>query len=84
MGHEKSGVSDSVRASLREPSIITQYVSLAYTQRLQDADLLASTGSTGDCYDNALAESINGLYKAEVIHRNSGKNHAEVELATLA
>jgi putative transposase len=61
-----------------------QYVSLAYTRRLQDAELLASTGSTGDSYDNALAESINGLYKAEVIHRKSWKNHAEVELATLA
>ncbi|EFS9644041.1 IS3 family transposase [Salmonella enterica] len=62
----------------------SQYVSLAYTQRLQEAELLASTGSTGDSYDNALAESINGLYKAEVIHRKSWKNHAEVELATLA
>lgn len=62
----------------------TQYVSLAYTQRLQDAGLLASTGSTGDSYDNALAESINGLYKAEVIHRKSWKNRSEVELATLA
>ncbi|MWT73270.1 IS3 family transposase [Escherichia coli] len=62
----------------------SQYVSLAYTQRLQDAELLASTGSTGDSYDNAMAESINGLYKAEVIHRKSWKSHAEVELATLA
>lgn len=62
----------------------SQYVSLAYTQRLQEAELLASTGSTGDSYDNALAESINGLYKAEVIHRKSWKNHTEVELATLA
>ncbi|MFZ8594962.1 IS3 family transposase [Klebsiella quasipneumoniae subsp. similipneumoniae] len=62
----------------------SQYVSLAYTQRLKDAELLASTGSTGDSYDNAMAESINGLYKAEVIHRKSWKNRAEVELATLA
>lgn len=61
----------------------SQYVSLAYTQRLQDAELLASTGSTGDSYDNAMAESINGLYKAEVIHQQSWKNRAEVELATL-
>ncbi len=57
----------------------SQYESLAYTQRLQ-----ASTGSTGDSYDNAMAESINGLYKAEVIHRQSWKNRQEVELATLA
>ncbi|WP_394744118.1 IS3 family transposase [Shigella flexneri] len=61
----------------------SQYVSLAYTQRLKEAGLLASTGSTGDSYDNAIAESINGLYKAEVIHRKSWKNRAEVELATL-
>lgn len=63
---------DSVKGS--------QYVSLAYTQRLQEAELLASTGSTGDSYDNAMA---NGLYKAEVIHRKSWKNRQEVELATL-
>ncbi|MFO9958591.1 MULTISPECIES: IS3 family transposase [Escherichia] len=61
----------------------SQFVSLAYTQRLKEAGLLASTGSTGDSYDNAMAESINGLYKAEVIHRKSWKNRAEVELATL-
>ncbi|WP_430516528.1 IS3 family transposase [Escherichia coli] len=61
----------------------SQYISLAYTERLKEAGLLASTGSTGDSYDNAMAESINGLYKAEVIHRKSWKNRAEVELATL-
>lgn len=51
----------------------SQYVSLAYTQRLLDAELLASTGSTGDSYDNALAESINGLYKAEGYTVKAGK-----------
>nr|WP_199900004.1 IS3 family transposase [Escherichia coli] len=61
----------------------SQYISLAYTERLKEAKLLASTGSTGDSYDNAMAESINGLYKAGVIHRKSWKNRAEVELATL-
>ena len=60
-----------------------QYVSLAYTQRLKDAKLLASTGSTGDSYANAMAESINGLYKAEVIHRQSWKSRSEVEQAML-
>ncbi|WP_252363779.1 integrase core domain-containing protein, partial [Escherichia coli] len=55
----------------------------AYTERLKEAGLLASTGSTGDSYDNAMAESINGLYKAEVIHRKRWKNRAEVERATL-
>ncbi len=61
----------------------SQYVSLAYTQRLQEAELLASTGSTGDSYDNAMAESINGQYKAEGIHRKGWKTRQEVELATL-
>ncbi len=61
----------------------SQYVSLAYMERLKEAKLLASTGSTGDSYGSAMAESINGLYKAEVIHRKSWKNRAEVELATL-
>lgn len=50
---------------------------------MQEAKLLASTGSTGDSYDNAMAESINGLYKAEVVHRKSRKNRSEVELTTL-
>ena len=56
----------------------SQYVSLAYKARLKEAKLLASTGSTGDSYDNAMAEIIKGLYKAEVIHRKSWKNRAEV------
>ncbi len=61
----------------------SQYVSLAYTQRLKEAEAMASVGTVGDSYDNALAESINGLYKAEVIHRQSWKNRQDVELATL-
>ncbi|WP_139371350.1 DDE-type integrase/transposase/recombinase, partial [Escherichia coli] len=61
----------------------SQYVSLAYTQRLKEAGLLASTGSTGDSSDHAMAESINGLYKAEVIHRKIWKNRAAGERATL-
>lgn len=51
----------------------SQYVSLAYTQRLQEAELLASTGSTGDSYDNAMTESINGLYKAGGYTDRAGK-----------
>ncbi|MGG5964193.1 integrase core domain-containing protein, partial [Salmonella enterica] len=74
------GLKKHVLRRLLEPG---QYVSLAYTQRLQEAKLLASTGCTGDSYDNAMAESINGLYKAEVIHRQNWKNRSEVELATL-
>lgn len=61
----------------------SQYVSLAYTQRLKEAEAMASVGTVGDSYDNALAESINGLYKAEVINRQSWKNRQDVELATL-
>jgi putative transposase len=61
-----------------------QYVSIRYTERLADAGIEASVGSVGDSYDNALAETINGLYKAEVIYRQSWQNREAVELATLA
>ncbi|SEJ13025.1 Integrase core domain-containing protein [Azotobacter beijerinckii] len=60
-----------------------QYVSIRYTERLAEAGIEPSVGSVGDSYDNALAETINGLYKAEVIHRQSWKNREAVELATL-
>jgi putative transposase len=60
-----------------------QYVSIRYTERLAEAGIEPSVGSVGDSYDNALAETINGLYKAEVIHRRSWKNLQAVELATL-
>jgi transposase InsO family protein len=46
-----------------------QYVSIRYTERLAEAGIEPSVGSVGDSYDNALAETINGLFKAEVIHR---------------
>jgi putative transposase len=61
-----------------------QYVSIRYTERLAEAGVEVSVGSVGDSYDNALAETINGLYKAEVIHRQSWKNRETVDLATLA
>jgi len=60
-----------------------QYVSMRYTERLEKAGIEPSVGSVGDSYDNALAETVNGLYKAEVIHRQSWKNLEAVELATL-
>lgn len=61
-----------------------QYVSLRYSERLRDAGAQSSVGSVGDSYDNALAETINGLYKAEVIHRKTTWRDAQaVELATL-
>ena len=50
-----------------------QYVSIRYFERLSEAGIEASVGSVGDSHDNALAETINGLYKAEVIHRRAGR-----------
>lgn len=61
----------------------SQYVSIRYTERLAEAGIEPSVGSKGDSYDNALAETINGLYKAELIHRQSWKSREAVELATL-
>ena len=55
-----------------------------YSERLAEAGIEPSVGSTGDSYDNALAETINGLYKAEIIHRRGPwKMREAVELATL-
>lgn len=62
----------------------SQYVSIRYTERLAEAGIEPSVGSVGDSYDNALAETINGLYKAEVIHRRGPwRNFEAVEFATL-
>jgi transposase InsO family protein len=62
----------------------SQYVSIRYSERLAEAGIEPSVGSTGDSYDNALAETINGLYKAEIIHRRGPwKSREAVELATL-
>lgn len=77
---ETTFVPDALKQALRarRPTVTihhsdkgSQYVSLAYTKRLKDAELLASPGSTGDSYDKAMAESINGLYTAEGIHSKS-------------
>ncbi len=62
----------------------SQYVSIKYTERLAEAGIEPSVGSVGDSYDNALAETINGLYKAEVIHRKGPwRSFEAVEFATL-
>ncbi|ONM42434.1 transposase, partial [Halopseudomonas pachastrellae] len=61
----------------------SQYVSIRYTERLAEAGVEPSVGSKGDSYDNALAETINGLYKAELIHRQSWRSREAVEIATL-
>jgi len=62
----------------------SQYLSIRYSERLAEAGIEPSVGSRGDSYDNALAETINGLYKAELIHRRTPwKTREAVELATL-
>jgi transposase InsO family protein len=62
----------------------SQYLAIRYTDRLLEAGIEASVGSRGDAYDNALAETINGLYKAEVIyHEGPWKGLEDVEFATL-
>ena len=59
-------------------------MSIRCTERLLDAGIKASVGTTGDSYDNALAETTNGLYKSELIHHRSlWKTRASVEMATL-
>ena len=62
----------------------SQYLSIKYTERLAEAKITPSAGSVGDSYDNALAETINGLFKAEVIHRRGPwRSFEAVEYATL-
>ena len=62
----------------------SQYLSIRYTDRLTKAGIEPSVGSKGDSYDNALAETINGLYKTELIHpRSPWKTRESVEIATL-
>ena len=69
---------------LRRPLESTQYLALRYTERLAGAGIEPSVGSVGDSYDNALAETINGLFKAEVIHRRGPwRSFEAVEYATL-
>lgn len=63
----------------------TQYLSIRYTSRMTDSGVIASVGTKGDSYDNALAEKVNGLYKTEVIHylKQNWTGGNDVELATL-
>jgi putative transposase len=70
---------------LRRPLEPGQYLSVRYTQRLADEGAVTSVGSRGDSYDNALAEAVNALYKAELIGpRGPWRTASQVELATLA
>ena len=61
----------------------SQYTSIAYNEKLADYGIKPSTGRVGDSYDNALAEAINGLYKAELIYSHPWASLTEVEFATL-
>ena len=63
---------------------LAQYLSVRYTERLAEAGAAVSVGSKGDSYDNALAETVNGLYKAELVERHGPwRSLDELELATL-
>ena len=69
---------------LRRPVEIAQYLSIRYTERLAEAGIDTSVGSVGDSYDNALAESIIGLFKTEVIKfLGPWKSAGQVEWETL-
>ena len=69
--------------AIRYRALGSQYLSIKYTERLAEAGIEPSVGSVGDNYDNALAETINGLYKAEVIHRRGPwRSFEAVEFAT--
>lgn len=62
----------------------SQYLAIRYTERLGEAGIEPSVGSVGDSYDNALAETINGLFKTEVVHRRAPwRNFEAVEYPTL-
>jgi transposase InsO family protein len=77
-------IAASVHETLRRSVEFTQYLSIRYTERLQEVGVEPSVGSTGDSYDNAMAESIIGLYKTEVIHaRGPWRSLDAVEYATL-
>ncbi len=70
---------------LRSPVDSAQYLSIVYTERLATEGAVVSVGSRGDSYDNALAESVIGLYKTELIfNRSPWRTVEDVELATLA
>jgi transposase InsO family protein len=72
------------REVLRRSLESTQYLSIRYTERLAEAGIESSVGSRGDSYDNAMAESVIGLFKTEVIRRlGPWKGVEDVEFATL-
>ena len=78
------GRTDNLEGLIHHSDRGVQYLSLRYSQRLSDNDIVASVGSKGDSYDNALVESFNGLYKWELIYpKGPWTGLADVEFATL-
>jgi transposase InsO family protein len=78
------GINNSCQRLLRRPVESAQYLSIKYTERLAENGIEPSVGRVSDSYDNALAETINGLFKAEVIHRRGPwRSFAAVVYATL-
>jgi putative transposase len=76
-GHDVTGV-------IHHSDAGSQYTALRYTTRLSDAGAVASIGTVGDSFDNALAETVNGLYKAELVyHQGPWKSADDLELGTL-
>jgi putative transposase len=74
----------SNKAVLRRLLELGQYLSIRYTERLADAGVVTSVGSRGDSYDNAMAESVNGLYKTELVRKQGPwRGLEDLELATL-
>jgi putative transposase len=71
-------------AALRRPLEPGQYTSIRYTERLEEFDVKLSVGSRGDSYDNALAETVIGLYKTELIKGRSWIGRQHIEWETLA
>jgi len=77
-------ISTSTIKVLHRPVEFAQYLSISYSERLAENDIVASVGSRGDSYDNALVESFNGLYKWELIHQQGPwRGLDDVEFATL-
>ena len=77
-------IATSYARVLRRPVELAQYLSIKSYERLAEAGIDPSVSSVGDCYNNALAETINGLYKAELIHRRGPwRSFEAVEYATL-
>lgn len=83
LNHALAAATGSLEELVHHSDRGSQYVALAYRQRLAEQGISVSVGSVGDSYDNALAESVNALYKTELIYSRSWANTFEVEYATM-